>query len=259
VVSFDQRGCGQSLPNAADPATDLSANTTAHLLADIERLRRHLGIERWLVLGNSWGATLGLAYCEAHRDRATALILQAVTTTARWEIDRLFGGLAARFPEQWTAFRAAVPTDDGDVLAAYDRALGDADAVVRQRAADAWHSWELCTIFGDPAAPMPEPWRDPRYRLTRARICAHYFANGAFLEDGAILRDAHRLRGLPGVMVHGDADVGSPLEVAQALAAQWPEGELVVVERAGHSAGGPGMAEALLAATGRFARPSLSR
>jgi proline iminopeptidase len=246
VVLFDQRGCGRSTPHAGDPATSLAPITTAAMVADVERLRAHLGIERWLVFGTSWGATLALAYAEQHPDRVAALILAAVTTTRRSEIEWLYRGVARFFPAEFERFRAG---RDGDLVDAYARELNDPDPAVRRSAADAWSRWELAVVG---AEPWPPGWESPAFRLGRARIVTHVFRHGAWLEEGALLRGAGALGGIPGVMVHGRLDLGSPLATARELARAWPDGELVVVDGAGHGATETAMAAAIVAATDRL-------
>ena len=255
VILFDQRGCGRSTPHAADPGTDLSVNTTGHLLADIELLRRHLGVDHWLVLGFSWGSTLGLAYAERHPERVSELVLVGVTTTRRSEIDWLYRGVAPLFPEQWARFRAGVPGGerDGDLVEAYHRLLEHPDASVRARAAKGWSDWEWAlTSVDQDARPSPR-WSEPAFQLGRARIVTHYFSHDAWLEDGILLREAGSLAGIRGVMVQGRLDMGAPLATAWELAQAWPDGELVIVGGAGHSSSDPGMSEAVVAATDRFA------
>lgn len=251
VVLFDQRGCGGSTPHASDPATDLATNTTAHLVADMERLREHLGIDRWVVLGGSWGSTLALAYAQAHPDRVRAMVLSAVTMTRRSETDWLYGGVGRFLPREWSAFRAH--HDDPDLLGGYARLLADPDPDVRDRAAIAWAVWEDAVLSLEPTA-VPEFYggRPSRDLLAMTRLCAHYFANGAFLEEGVLLRDAGRLAGIPGVLIHGRLDMGGPLITAWELARAWPDAELHVVEDAGHL-GSPEKRRLLLAALDRFA------
>jgi proline iminopeptidase len=256
VVLFDQRGCGRSLPDAGEVTTDLSVNTTSHLLDDIERLRRHLGVERWLVRGGSWGSTLALAYAERHPERVTEVILTAVATTRRHEVEWITRRVGRLFPEQWARFRDGVPAAerDGDLAAAYARLLADPDPAVRERAARDWCRWEDTHVSVRPDH-RPDPrYDDPRFRMTFARLVTHYWRHAAFLEDGALLANIGRLAGIPAVLVHGRLDVSSPLDVPWELARAWPGAELVVVEEAGHLAGDPGMAEATVAATDRFAR-----
>ena len=260
IVLFDQRGCGRSTPHASDPRTDLSVNTTEHLLADIERLRKHLGIDRWLLFGGSWGSTLGLAYAERNRQQVTEIVLAGVTTTRRSEIDWLYRGVAPLFPAQWARFRAGVlPADrDGDLVEAYYRLLQAPDLATRAKAAQEWCEWESALVSVDPDA-MPEPRRlQPDFQMAFARIVTHYFHHNAWLEDGIILRDAGALAGIPGVMVQGRLDLGAPLVTAWELAQAWPDGELVIVNGAGHSTRDPGMSEAVIAATRSFCRARLA-
>jgi proline iminopeptidase len=256
VVLFDQRGAGRSVPHAGDPGVDLSTNTTDHLIGDIELLREHLGIERWLVWGGSWGATLGLAYAERYPQRATEVVLASVTLTRPDDIRWLYHGVGRFFPEEWTRFRQGVPPAerDGDLVAAYYRLLRDPDPAVRERAARDWCDWEDAVVSLEPGYEPNPRYEDPRFRMAFARIVTHYFHHHAWLEEGAILRDAHRLAGIPGVLIHGRLDLGSPAATAWALARAWPGAELHLVET-GHTGGGE-MTERLIAATDRFARSS---
>lgn len=256
IVLFDQRGCGRSSPHASDPGTDLSVNTTEHLLRDIELLRRHLGIDRWLIFGASWGSTLGLAYAERNPQRVSEIVLVGVTMTRRSEIDWLYRGVAPLFPEQWERFRAAVPEPerDGDLVEAYHRLLHDFNPGLRADAARSWHDWEAALLSVDAKAGPPPQWSVPEYRMARARIVTHYFRHRAWLEEGILLREAKALDAIPGIMVHGRLDLGSPLVTAWQLARAWPRAELVIVDGAGHSAADPGMPEAAIAATDRFAK-----
>jgi proline iminopeptidase len=254
IVLFDQRGCGRSTPHASDPATDLAVNTTEHLLRDMELLREHLGIDRWLLHGGSWGSTLSLAYAERHPERVSALVIPSVTTGRRSEIDWLYRGVGRFFPAEWERFRAGVPEDerDGDLLAAYARLTEAPDPDVRARATNDWLAWEDAVVSQEPQG-VRDAYsnRPPRAQLAFVRICAHYFSHGAWLEEGALLRDAHRLAGIPGVLIHGRLDLGSPLGTAWELAQAWPDAELVVVEDAGHT-GSDAMRQAVRAALARF-------
>ena len=240
VVLFDQRGCGRSTPRADDPATDLAGNTTGHLIADMEQLRAHLGLDRWLLFGGSWGSTLALAYAEAHPERVSEIVIPSVTTTRRREIDWLYRGVARYFPEEWERFRLAVPAVAGEsgaeLAAGYAELLADPDPEVRARAAREWSWWEDATISLEPnGKPDAHSDRPLPALIARARICAHYFAHGAWLEDGVLLREAGRLAGIPGVLIHGRHDLGSPVETAWALARAWPDASLVVVDDSGHT------------------------
>jgi proline iminopeptidase len=236
LILFDQRGCERSRPHASDPATSMEHNTTGHLLADMELLREHLGVERWLLSGSSWGSTLLLAYAERHPERVSEIVIAAVTTTRRSEIDWLYRGVGRFFPEAWERFRDGVPEADGDLLAAYARRMEDPDPKVRERAARDWVTWEDAVIaLESNGAPGSYSDRPPDALLAFVRICAHYFSHGAWLEEGVLLREAGRLAGIPGVLIHGRLDLGGPLETAWALARAWPDAELVVVEEAGHT------------------------
>ncbi len=254
IIQFDQRGCGRSTPPVSHPATDLSTNTTEHLIADIERLREHLQVDRWLVGGASWGVTLGLAYAERHPERVTELIFISVTMTRARDVHWLYHEAGRFFPEEWARFRAGVPENerDGDLVAAYNRLLNEhPDPTVRAAAAQNWCDWE------DAVVSLEEAWTpNPRYqnadfRMTFARLCAHYFSHAAWLEGGQLLRNASRLAGIPGVLVHGRFDLGGPPDVPWLLAQAWPAAELHLV-RTGH-VGGDEMMEELLRATDRFA------
>jgi proline iminopeptidase len=254
IILFDQRNCGRSLPDAADAATDLSRNTTAHLIDDIERLRSLFGVEKWIVFGNSWGSTLALAYAQSHPDHVGGIVIAGVTTTRRSEIDWLYRGMAPLFPEEWHRFGEALPADlrDVDRVSAYHRLLNDPDEQVRLDAARDWHEWEAATILlADPAG-LPRRWSDPRYRLTRARIITHYFRAGAWLEDGVLLKNAGRLAGIPGILIHGRFDIEAPLVTAWELARAWPGCELIVLPKAAHSTANADIAAAIVAATDRF-------
>ena len=250
IVLFDQRGCGRSVPHASDPATDMSVNTTAHLLADMELLRERLGIDRWLLHGGSWGSTLSLAYAERHPDRVSEIVLAAVTTSRRSEIDWLYRGVGRLFPEEWERFRALVP--DGDLVAGYARLMEDPDPNVRERAVNAWCAWEDAVVSLEPGAkPNMYSDRPAADRVAFVRICAHYCANAAWLEDGALIRDAGRLAGIPGVLVHGRLDLSAPLDTAWALANAWPDAQLIVLRNSGHQASAE-KREAVLRALERF-------
>ncbi|WP_351226276.1 prolyl aminopeptidase [Streptomyces sp. NPDC002133] len=237
LILFDQRGCGRSTPHASDPATDMRHNTTQHLIADMERLREHLGVDRWLLHGGSWGSTLILAYAEQHPERVSEIVIAGVTTTRRSETDWLYRGVGRFFPEQWERFLAGAPgtPSDGDVVGAYARLAADADADVRARATADWCAWEDAVLSGETkGASNPYGDRPSADRLALVRICSHYFSHGAWLEEGAVLRDAHRLTGIPGVLIHGRLDFSSPLDTAWDLARGWPDAQLIVVEDAGH-------------------------
>jgi proline iminopeptidase len=254
IVLFDQRNAGRSRPSAAEPVVDLSANTTPHLVADIERLREHLGVDRWLVWGASWGVTLALAYAQTHPRRVSELVLAAITGGDRRETDWITRDMGRVFPPEWEHFRDAVPAAerDGDLAAAYSRLLHDPDPAVRAKAAQDWCDWEDTHVSLAPGAQPYLSIAEPAFQLAFARVVTHYWSNGCFLAGGQLLRNAGRLAGIPGVLVHGRYDVSGPLDTAWALHRAWPDSELVVVGDAGH--GGIGMTAAVVAVTDRFAR-----
>lgn len=256
VVLFDQRGCGRSTPHASAPDTDLESNNTSNLIADIERLRQHLDVDRWLVLGGSWGSTLALAYAETHPDRVTEMILFGVTTGRRSEFDWIFrGGIAPLFPEQWQRLRDAVPVAerDGDIVEAYHRLLNDPDPKVRRRAAEAWCLWESATPDWPPKTGLAERFKDPTYAMAFARIVTHYVRHNAWLEDGRLLRDAGALAHVSGIMVNGRFDVQAPIGNEWELSRAWPRAQLVIVDDAGHAASHQGITQELIGATDHFA------
>lgn len=252
IVLFDQRNSGRSTPSAADPVVDLSANTTQHLVSDMETLRTHLGISRWLVWGASWGVTLAMAYAQSHAERVSAMVLSAVTDGDRHDwITRDMGRI---FPREWERFRDGVREGDrdGDLSAAYNRLLHDADPDVRAAAAQRWCEWEDTHMS---LAPDAEPYlsvADPAFQLAFARLVTHYWSHGSFLEDGQLLRNIERVHDIPAVLIHGRYDVSGPLDTAWAFHRAWPGSELVVLDDTGHRGGS--MTRAIIAATDRFAR-----
>ena len=250
IFLFDQRGCGRSTPFGG-----LLANTTEHLLADIELLRAFFGIERWLVFGGSWGSTLALAYAERHPDRVSEMVLVSIATTTRAEVEWITHGVGRYFPREWERFRNGVPAAerDGSLVDAYHRLLVDPDPAVHEKAARDWCDWEMAIVAVQPNHTPNPRYARPEFRLTFARIVTHYWRHNAWLEDGKLLREVGRLAGIPGVLIHGRLDFGSPLITAWNLARDWPGSELVIVDDAGHDGRDPGMAESLVAATDRFA------
>jgi proline iminopeptidase len=236
LVLFDQRGCGRSTPNVSDPAVDLRTNTTDYLVRDMEQLREHLGVSRWLLCGGSWGSTLILAYAERYPGCVTEIVISAVTTSRRSEIDWLYRGAGRFFPAEWQQFRAGVPAadQDEDLLAAYGRLLADPDPVVRYEAARNWMAWEDAVLSLEPnaSAPLEEPPTDAMVAF--ARLCAHYYSNAAWLEEGELICGAGRLAGIPGVLIHGRLDLSCPLDTAWELARAWPDAKLITPADSGH-------------------------
>ncbi|MDQ1722666.1 MAG: proline iminopeptidase [Pseudonocardiales bacterium] len=255
AVLFDQRGSGRSTPHASDPAADLSVNTTWHLVADMEALREHLGIERWLLSGGSWGSTLALAYAERYPRRVSEIVLSAITSGRRSEADWLYGGASRFFPGEYQRFRAGVPAADreGDLVQAYARLMESPDLRVREQAAKDWCAWEDAVVSLEPGA-KPNLYSDrvPEALLAFVRICAHYVAHDAWLEEGQLIRNAGRLAGIPGVLIHGRLDLSCPLDTAWELAQAWPDAQLVALPDAGHQ-GSASKRAASLEALDRFA------
>ena len=252
IVCFDQRGCGRSTPHA-----ELEGNTTWDLVADIERIREKLGIERWQVFGGSWGSTLALAYAQAHKKRVYELVLRGIFMLRRAELEWFYQeGANALFPEAFADYLAQIPeVERGDLISAYYRRLTSSDRKTRIAAARAWSVWEGKTSY---LQPKPEDWAqndEDDFALAFARIECHYFVHGGWFErDGQLLHNAGLLKGIPGVIVQGRYDVVCPAKSAYELAQAWPEAELIVVPDAGHSGFEPGNVAALVEATDRFGR-----
>lgn len=258
VILLDQRGAGRSTPSTRDPATDLSVNTTAHLVADLERLRTHLDVDRWVLLGGSWGATLGLTYATTHPDRVRAVVLGAVTLTRSADVEWLTRGVGRFFPEAHERFLGALLAQDrdGNLCAAYARLLADPDPRVRFDAAVAWCQWEEALASLDTDA-VPGVWSNPRYahpdfRYGFARTVTHYWAGAGFQPPDAVVGRLERLAGIPAVLCHGRLDLGSPADVAWEVARRWPGSELHIVAGVGHLGSDP-MNALMVAATDRFA------
>ena len=249
LVLFDQRGSGRSTPHAS-----LEHNTTWHLVADMERVREALDIDRWLVFGGSWGSTLALAYAETHPARVRALVLRGIFLCRPWEIRWFYQhGAHLLFPDYWQDFLAPIPAAERDDLVhAYHRRLTGADDVAMHRAARAWSLWEGRCATLLPDAGIRSAFADDRLALSLARIECHYFVNDSFLAPEQLLRDVSRLADIPGVIVHGRYDAICPLQSAWELHHAWPTAELQVIADAGHAAFEPGIAAALVAATNRF-------
>lgn len=251
IVLFDQRGCGRSTPHA-----ELAENTTWHLVADIERLREHLGIARWQVFGGSWGSTLALAYAQTHPDAVTELVLRGIFMLRRAELEWFYQqGCSNLYPDAWEHYVAAIPPNErGDLISAYHRRLTDADPDVRLAAARAWSVWEGATSFLLQNADYMAGTADATFAAAFARIECHYFVHGGFFDcDDQLLRDVGRIRHVPAVIVQGRYDVVCPPRSAWDLHRAWPEAELRIIQDAGHSAYEPGIVDALVHATDAFA------
>ncbi|MBI1172968.1 prolyl aminopeptidase [bacterium] len=252
IILFDQRGCGQSTPFAS-----LEANTTWDLVADTEALRQHLGIARWQVAGGSWGSTLALAYAITHPERVSELVLRGIFMIRQEEVDWFYeaGGASFLFPEAFAEYQAPVaPEDRGAMVAAYHRILTGPAGPARARAAQAWTLWEARTISLLPDPAREAAWDNGHFAEAFARIECHYFQNKGFFDhDGWILTNAHRLRGIPGTIIHGRYDACTPVKNAVDLAAAWPEARLILVPDAGHTGTEPGIAHAMVTATDAYA------
>lgn len=250
VILFDQRGCGRSTPNAS-----LEANTTWHLVADIERLREKFGFEKWLVFGGSWGSTLALAYAQTHPQRVGALVLRGIYTLSRAELDWYYQfGVSEMFPDKWERFLAPIPpAERGNMMTAYRKLLTGTDRARQIEAAKAWSKWEGETITLLPEPETSDPFAQEDYAVAFARIENHYFVHGGWLRERQLLDDAHRLNGIPGVIIHGRYDMPCPARYAWELHKGWPEAEFFLIEGAGHAYSEPGILDRLIYATDKFA------
>jgi proline iminopeptidase len=250
IVLFDQRGSGNSVPHAS-----LEENTTWHLVSDIERLRQHLGIEKWMVFGGSWGSTLALTYAQTHPERVSSLVLRGVFLCRPKEIDWFYQeGASAIFPDVWEQYVSVIPEPErGNMLEAYYRRLTGEDESVRLEAARAWSVWEGSTSKLIPDQNLIDDFGEASKALPLARIEAHYFMNNAFFEtDNYLLENLDKIRHIPAVIVQGRYDVVCPMMSAWELHRAWPEAEFIVVGNAGHSATELGITSALVDATDRF-------
>ncbi|HYG10089.1 MAG TPA: prolyl aminopeptidase [Pyrinomonadaceae bacterium] len=252
IVLFDQRGAGKSTPHA-----NLEENTTWHLVADIERVRQHLGIENWVVFGGSWGSTLALAYAQTHPDRVRALVLRGIFLCRPKEIRWFYQeGANALYPDAWEHYVKVIPdAERDDMLGAFHRRLTSEDETVRLEAARAWSVWEGSTSKLHPDEDFIAHFGDPRFALAFARIECHYFMHNAFFEtDNFLIENVGKIRHIPAVIVQGRYDVVCPLMSAWELRRAWPEADLKIIPDAGHSALEPGTRSALVEATDRFAK-----
>jgi proline iminopeptidase len=250
IILFDQRGCGKSKPHAS-----LVDNTTWHLVSDMDRLRQHLGIDRWLVFGGSWGSTLAIAYAQTHPEHVSALVLRGIFLLRQWEIDWFYqSGAHAIFPDAWEDYLAPIPPEERhDLLHAYYRRLTGEDTAVRQSAARAWSVWEGRTSMLFPNADLIARSSGDNFALAFARIECHYFVNRGFFDrDDALIGGVAKIRDIPGVIVQGRYDVVCPMASAWDLHRAWPEADLRIVPDAGHAATEPGTTHELISATDRF-------
>ncbi len=252
IVLFDQRGAGRSRPHA-----NLVDNTTWDLVADMERLREFLGIERWLVFGGSWGSTLALAYSQSHPARVSELVLRGIFMLRKWEIDWFYqDGAGAIYPDRWQDYIAAIPRRErGDMVGAYYRRLTSPNRATRVRAARAWAVWEAATSHLHVDESSIKDWGEEDFAVAVARIECHYFVNRGFMRsEDQLLRGVNRIRHIPAVIVQGRYDIVCPTRTAWDLHLRWPEADFRLVPDAGHSALEPGNTHELVSATDRFAR-----
>ncbi|MBP0438970.1 prolyl aminopeptidase [Tianweitania sediminis] len=250
VLLFEQRGAGRSRPHAS-----LDANTTWHLVADIERLREMAGVEQWLVFGGSWGSTLALAYAQTHRDRVSELVVRGIYALTKAELDWYYQfGVSEMFPDKWERFVAPIPeVERGDLMAAYRKRLVGDDPAEQIRCAKAWSLWEGETITLLPEPALSAQHDGDHFALAFARIENHYFTHAGWLEEGQLIRDAGRLAGIPGVIIHGRYDMPCPLRTAWNLHKAWPGSKLHIIEGAGHAYTEPGILDQLIRATDHYA------
>lgn len=252
IILFDQRGCGKS-----EPPAELAENTTWDLVADIEKIREHLGIEQWVVFGGSWGSTLALAYAQTYPENCKGLILRGIFTLRPQEIQWFYqSGASHLFPEAWETYLAPIPpAERHDLLSAYYRRLTHQDKSIRLEAAKAWSIWEASTSKLIPDRSLIAKFGEDAFATAFARIECHYFVNGGFFETpDQLLKNADRLKTIPGVIVQGRYDVVCPAQTAWELHQHWPEAEFIIVPNAGHSATEPGIVDALIQASDRFAK-----
>jgi proline iminopeptidase len=250
IVLFDQRGCGRSRPHAS-----LEDNTTWHLVEDMEKLREHLGIEKWLVFGGSWGSTLALAYAERHPRRVSELVLRGIFLLTQFELQWFYqGGASALFPDHWQHYIAAIPqAERGDLIQAFYKRLTSSDRATRVKAARAWSIWEAATSFLHVNDDNIVKWGEEDFAIAVARIECHYFVNRGFFDsEDQLLRDVEKIRNIPAVIVQGRYDVVCPMQTAWSLHQAWPEADFRIVPDAGHSAFEPGNTHELIVATDRF-------
>ncbi|HEX6218934.1 MAG TPA: prolyl aminopeptidase [Sphingomicrobium sp.] len=252
ILVFDQRGCGKSTPFAS-----LEANTTWDLVKDIERLRTQVAkVDKWMAFGGSWGSTLALSYAQEHPERVTELVLRGIFLFQQFELDWLYreGGASAVYPDKWDEFIAPIPESErGDLLTAYQKRLTSDDPGVQLQAAQAFSTWEANTVTVLPNPHVIEEFSEPHKAIAIARIENHYMVNKGWLDEGQLLANAERLRGIPGVIVQGRHDTCTPPKAAWQLKKAWPEVDLQIVPDGGHLYNEPGILDGLVRATDRFA------
>jgi proline iminopeptidase len=250
VMLFDQRGCGRSTPNAS-----LDNNTTWHLVADIERLREKMGVDKWLVFGGSWGSTLALAYAEKHPEHVSELVVRGIYTLTKGELDWYYQfGVSEMFPDKWERFLAPIPEDERqDMMGAYRKRLVGADRARQEEAAIAWSTWEGQTITLLPEPDTSDKFGEVDFAIAFARIENHFFVHAGWMDEGQLLRDAHILQDIPGTIVHGRYDMPCPARYAWALHKAWPRADFRLIEGAGHAYSEPGILDALIEATDKYA------
>jgi proline iminopeptidase len=251
ILLFDQRGCGRSTPHAS-----LEANTTWHLVDDIEKLRQMVGVDQWMVFGGSWGSTLSLAYAVTHPDRVTELVLRGIFLFDPYELDWMYkaGGVSQLYPDKWEEFVAPIPeAERGDLVEAYRKRLTGSDRAEQLRCAKAWSKWEAQIVTLLPNANVVEEFTEDDKAIAIARIENHYMANSGWIDEGQLLREAGKLKGIPAVICQGRHDCCTPVAAAWALHTRWPEAELEIIPDSGHLFNEPGMIDALVRATDKFA------
>ncbi|KIP99474.1 proline iminopeptidase [Agrobacterium tumefaciens] len=250
IILFDQRGCGRSTPHAC-----LEANTTWHLVADMEALREKFGFETWQVFGGSWGSTLALAYAQTHPHRVSELVLRGIYTLTKAELDWYYQfGVSEMYPDRFETFLAPIPdAERHEMMVAYNRYLTGTDEQKKLECAKAWSQWEGATISLVTDQARVDDFGQAQYAIAFARIETHYFVNAGWFEEGQLLRDASKLKDIPGVIVHGRYDMPCPLKYAWQLSKAWPKADLHIVEAAGHALSEPGILDQLIRATDRFA------
>lgn len=251
IILFDQRGAGRSTPHA-----ELEGNTTENLVNDMEAIRNHLQVDKWVLFGGSWGSTLALLYAEAHPEKLLGMILRGIFLCREKDLQWFYQSGADRiFPDYWKDYCAAIPAEEhGDFIQAYYKRLTGANELAMMAAAKAWSIWEGRCATMRPSPEIVQIFSDPHMALSLARIETHYFVNNAFIEPEQIIKNAARLAGIPGFIIHGRYDMVCPLDNAMDLHEAWPDSELHIIRDAGHSSHEPGIVDALVKATNEMAR-----